>query len=299
MSAVVEAIQCTHMPPNEPAQPTPSVPPVLAVPPVPEIDDVTKSAEVLLWGKYKWLFLLSLVGGIALAILSGIAIYGTYSSAGNTSGNEIILPFLFLLIPLGVWQYIKAKVQHQFMQQMATDLGYTYSAAALFSSVSGVSFSEGHSQKLVDVISGTYRDCPVRIFTYYYTVGSGKNSHTYIETIFELTYITPLPHVLLGTSEHLFAGDVERVSLEGDFNNYFKLYIAKGHQVEAREIFQPDVMQDFITSFQKLGFEIYGNKVYVIRNGILSKKADFLSMQNLIDSLIDKLLPGLHAVASS
>jgi hypothetical protein len=44
-------------------------------------------------------------------------------------------------------------------------------------------FQQGHSRRVTNVLHGHYRDRPIRCFDYRYTVGGGKNSHTYYLTL--------------------------------------------------------------------------------------------------------------------
>lgn len=76
-----------------------------------------------------------------------------------------------------------------------------------------------------------------------------------------------------------------------------KYYVDKGKQMEIREILQPDVMQKLQESFTGFGIEMFGNTLYVIQTGTITKRSDFLAMIALVDKLFGTFLPGLRAVA--
>jgi hypothetical protein len=58
--------------------------------------------------------------------------------------------------------------------------------------------------------------------------------------------------------------EVERVILEGNFDQYFTVYCAAGKQVTARYILSPDNMQIFVDYFKSYSWEILGSKLYVV-----------------------------------
>lgn len=265
-----------------------------------QVDDVSVAARMYIYGHHRVLFFSSIACAVALAIPLALVMWAVYQT--NPLGfdaRSIIIPLLPALIPVGVYSCLVSRVQREFLQQMAHAIGYTYSESAPIDTVSGQMFSTGHSQSLKDVMSGTYKDHPARLFNLSYTVGYGKNAHTYTSTVFELAYPTPLPHIILNLNpDESVPSDVEVVELEGDFNKYFSLYVTKGAQMEIREIFQPDTMQELLKGFQIMRMEIYGTKVYISRSAMMTgKRQEFLYMQQMMDTVFDLLLPNLRGVS--
>ena len=62
------------------------------------------------------------------------------------------------------------------------------------------------------------------------------------------------------------------IKLEGDFNQYFSLSITKGYEVEALEIFTPDVMQELIEKAKKFSMEVIGGHIFIYDNAIVGTK---------------------------
>lgn len=56
----------------------------------------------------------------------------------------------------------------------------------------------------------------------------------------------------------------QTVSLEGDFNTYFQLFVPTKSAVFVLSILSPDVMQTLITSSQRFDVELAGNKLRII-----------------------------------
>lgn len=133
----------------------------------------------------------------------------------------------------------------------------------------------------------------------------GKHSHTYTDTVCELTYPVAMPHIVLlprtifNNDLGMFSGIVslQKVELEGDFGKYFNLYAEASAQVQVREIFTPDIMQDLMEQFKDNDLEIIGTKVYLLEHGQFTSRAEYQALHALGATLIDKFLPGLRAIA--
>ncbi|HZT35150.1 MAG TPA: hypothetical protein VFA15_04455, partial [Nitrososphaera sp.] len=72
---------------------------------------------------------------------------------------------------------------------------------------------------------------------------------------------------------------------------------AQGNQIEAREIFQPDLMQELMEKFSKYTLQIKDTKIYVICDGPILKRSEFLAMHDMADSIVDKMIPSLRSVS--
>jgi hypothetical protein len=210
---------------------------------------------------------------------------------------------LFALIALfGIYIVIANKMRGYMMKQFADSLGYTYSDTGDFASVQGSLFSIGHSQRIYDVISGTDKDRPVRIYLYQYTVGYGRDSHTCNYTIFENTFSGEIPHIVLHNVSIFLSEDgpnfsgSEHISLEGDFNKYFSLSVEKGFETEAYEIFTPDFMEELIETSKTLGFEFSKNKLYIYMPKFVGTRAELDSMFALSDKLCTKIEPVINGM---
>jgi hypothetical protein len=82
---------------------------------------------------------------------------------------------------------LKGKKRTKDMEAVSNELGFTFTPKgerSIFSELSGLPlFSQGHSRRVRNVLEGKDSGGPVTIFDYRYTVGGGKHSHTYRQTI--------------------------------------------------------------------------------------------------------------------
>jgi len=103
---------------------------------------------------------------------------------------EIVLAIIGIvtlvgLIILAVWFYEKKRSEA--LQAIANALNFSFlrkdddSLLAIYNNFA--LFSKGHSKKISNVMNGSSGDMEITIMDYRYTVGSGRNSATYIQTL--------------------------------------------------------------------------------------------------------------------
>lgn len=211
--------------------------------------------------------------------------------------QSVVPGFFALMGPLIIYAYIQGKMLGYMMQQFARDRGFEFSDTGEMESVHGALFSAGHSQSIIDVISGKEDGRPVRIFCYSYKTGSGKSEETHHYTVLENTFTGAVPHILLSSDslssavggERYFSND--EVLMEGDFSKYFSLYVQKEFEIEAYQIFTPDFMQELIETSKEYNFEFSENKLYIYTPDALSSRAKLEAMFALADKLCTRLAP--------
>lgn len=212
----------------------------------------------------------------------------------STSPRDDLFVHLAYYILLGslalvggrIW-FIFGRVQKEFMRQFAVSIGFFYTPSGP-TETQGKLFSIGHSHRTYNMLSGTYQSYPVRIFTYSFTVGSGKQQHSYTYTVCEATGSTQFPDITLTSKQngflanpHVLSFSDEHIQLEGDFNKYFTLTVPKNYEQEAYEILTPDVMASLIDKAKKLNFEFVGDKIYVYVEHEITTRAE---LQELFDA---------------
>jgi hypothetical protein len=271
----------------------------LSDPSLANIDSVVASTRQYVWRRH------GLLMGSVIAVAFGVGVYLFFFvfpwglDAGQIVTNAVYSFGLPQLLTLFLYAYFQSQVAHLFVAQVGKTLGFSYERKGDLNTVSGEFFKVGHSKRMYDVLLGTYKGKGMRIYTYRYTVGYGKTARTYTNTVYELESGTELPHVVMNLQEApLFMSGMERVELEGNFNKRFSVDVEKGKQMEVREILQPDVMAELYDSFGGYTIEFMGNNIYVIEIGPLWHREKFLSLFKLVDTLFDKLIPELNAMAA-
>lgn len=215
-----------------------------------------------------------------------------------------IFLFIFDLIFLAIFSAVKRKA---FMKQFAKVNGYTYQDRGDIDQVPALFLKIGHSRNITHVMSGVYKDCPMRLFEFNTVIGYGKHRRTIQFTTFEITYKTQLRSIFLRSKKNKWAitnffesiGDDfafgKVLKLEGDFNEYFTLYVPQeDYEMEALQIFTPEIMVKLMDTANGFSFEFINNKLFIYNKNIIYKKEGLDNLFAFSKTLIEDLAPRLE-----
>lgn len=218
----------------------------------------------------------------------------------------VIGPFaiIFALVAyFGIKQHIKHK---NMLKGFADEMGLEYIESlsknqSVLNSLESRLFSIGSSRTVSGLMVGEIEKHPLKIFNYFYTVGSGKSSTRYSFTVTEIEIgETRFPHILLRSkkmwrynSRRIFGAnkDVE-INLEDKYKGKFSLYHTKNYEIEVLQIFTPQLLDYLIEHGNKFSIEFYGNKIYVFDNKVIRNKEDLKELYS-INEIILKNTDGL------
>ncbi len=133
---------------------------------------------------------------------------------------------------------------------------------------------------------------PALVFDCSFSVGSGKYKRTYHYAIACLVLPKQYPHLYLdgkANGKYSQYQDNQKVALEGDFNNYFTLYMPEGSAAGALTVLSPDVMQTVIDQGKALDLEINGNFAASSTVGNAFTRENFLRLINCSKALATEL----------
>jgi len=224
-------------------------------------------------------------------ILAGGVLFGYYTSEYMVA---FVISFVLLFV---LYALVQKRIRDSLIQQFARSLGYDFALTGDLSGVDGALFCVGHEREMSDVISGKDSGHPTRVFCYSYTTGEGKSKQVHVFTVFERTFDSIVPHIMLHRPDGIFSDDVPifsggvSLTLEGDFNKHFSLEVEKDFEMEAYEIFTPDVMQELIETSKKFNFEFYRNKLYIYMPKLIDTRNELDAMFTLSKKLCFEIEP--------
>ena len=216
-------------------------------------------------------------------------------------------PFFFnaiVILDLVAAVFVYQKLKKLFMEQFARNNGYTYTDRGDLSTLNAPYLEFGHSRKMSHVVSGTYEKLPIRLFEYSTTIGHGKNKRVFNFSVFETTYKAKLKHIFLHRRKGIlmshrgginFKKVGRPLKLEGNFNKYFTLYVPEDYEIEALQIFTPEIMVKLIDHAHKWNFEFNDNRLYIYADRVITKRKDLYAMYNFTKTLVEKLAPRLES----
>ncbi len=190
----------------------------------------------------------------------------------------LILFFLFiigLVVGLIIYTNKKEKERTLAMQQVAQQIGWGFMPVAQPGMIPHTNyfnlFNTGHSRQTKNLIYGEINGVKAAIFDYRYTVGSGKNSHTYNQSV--LYFETPrlqLPMFTLSPENfmHKFISALGYQDIDFATHPVFsKKYLLRGqNEMAIRNAFTPQVL-NFYEANQGISTEGGGSQLFIYRLG--------------------------------
>jgi hypothetical protein len=250
------------------------------------------------WWEAALLVPLFITWEILLFLYVGPAMFGPHSGSSNGRGfaTLVILP---VAVAVAWFHRLQKKVEDQFLAQFALSNGYTYEAQGIVDETYGSIFQVEGTQTVSDIVTGSFNNQALRLFLYDLTHGSGRNQKVYRNTVLEITLPGKVPAMLLSTKRFntlgmsivAASGIHNSILLEGDFNKYFTLYTPEGTQIEALEVFAPNLMAILEDNSRGYDVEFIANKIYIYLNKYVNTSADLNQLFSLAKLLISNVGP--------
>jgi len=218
-------------------------------------------------------------GGIAIVFILGVAgsIFGAMLSTSLGVGVSVIVTPLLLLvvaavITVGVVFWVRGRrIRAYRLAAFAAANGMSYLPELADPQLPGMIFGLGHARASRDLVRGTTPRF-VEFANYQYTTGSGKEAETHHWGYVAIRLDVPLPNIVLdslanngflGSNLPASYGRHQRLSLEGDFDQYFALYCPEGYERDALYLFTPDVMARLIDNAASFDIEIVDDWLFL------------------------------------
>lgn len=252
------------------------------------------------------------IAGIVVVVFLTVAVqFAVVFTRGVASGTGAAgllfgpIPLLFVIVPvLVVLVLVKqgglgASSRRYRLDRFARANGMTYLPAIDDPGLPGMIFDKGHDRRASDLVRGE-RPRFVEFGNYRYKTGSGKQETTHQWGYVAVRLDVPLPNIVLDATSNngLFGsnlpesyGRVQRLSLEGDFDRYFRLYCPPGYERDALYLFTPDVMARFIDNAAALDVEIVDDWLFLYAQRDLSTldPATWAWLFSVVGAILDKL----------
>ena len=257
----------------------------------------TASISREIWNtvKIRWqfwsIFAVAFISSITLWIIATFNMLGDWSP--NPGAEVVFIPFFVVVI------YIIAvgeKVRASFWKQFAEINGWRYHHSGDLNQEAGVMFQQGNNGTISHCIEGGVDKRLFRIFTYAFSIGSGKNKRAYHYTVFAFKFNGSFPHIYLNRRYNLYGVNVgEKVPLPAEFEKKFFLSAPKKYEIEALEIFTPDVLARLLDSEFAHDVELVDQEVLIFTAGRINNfeqlEKEFnraLELEDLLDEKLDK-----------
>jgi len=217
----------------------------------------------------------------------------------------LVFDTLYMLAYVFFLGALAKKAHSQTRESIALEKGFTFSPQGDVLSLQEKLRTSWENVQIANIFSGMYEKYPVRIFDF----SCQWTKHgLYSTTICEITNGRRCPNMLIISKQGIFREtfDMEKifpgisVRLEGNFSNYFSLFVEQGAEDDIRQFLTPDVMALFIDDMPDISFLFFDEKVYIVLpdNGGYFLKDYFVEQVNKAQFILTKWAPVLAKIDS-
>lgn len=189
-----------------------------------------------------------------------------------------------------------AAARSLFWKEFASAHGLTYTDAKDISGEQALMFSQGTNRHASDCVAGQYENAPLQIFTYHFQIGTGKNAVHHYYTVFEFALLGSFPHLYLNKIDNKYnlrAG--EDIPLPAEFEKRFTLSAPREYEIEALQIFTPDILARILENDVHYDVEIVDQEIIVFREKRIDNLRDLERELASALSLYNLLAPRLNS----
>jgi hypothetical protein len=186
----------------------------------------------------------------------------------------LFIVVVVLVVVLLIYNNKKEKERTKALEVTAAQLGWSFSPTAPMNMIAGLErfplFNQGHGKKIKNFMYGQASGVKAAVFDYIYTVGGGKSSHTYFQSV---VYLEPanlsLPSFTLRPENfiHKMLGAFGYQDIDfGQRPEFSKHYLLRGQdETSIRQAFNDQVLA-FYESYGGTCTDAGGNQLFVFRS---------------------------------
>lgn len=199
------------------------------------------------------------------------------------------------LVIAAAYALLKNSIRALRLKRFAEANGFAFAANKPIAGYPGLIFGIGHSPQYLTIVHGGYEGLSFEFGNFFCTEGSGKNSKRREFGVIEVKLTRRLPHILLDSRANNSLGfsnlpsfrSSQHLTLEGDFNDYFNLYVPDGYERDALYLITPELMALLIDLGANFDIEIVDDRLYIYssREFSLEKKQTIEQIFKLVGVL--------------
>lgn len=267
----------------------------------PEITNVWKATWNTIKTRWQFLAIVLLSVSVAMFLFWLLSERFDNQSINYSAKREEGSLFLVLLPFIAILYYIRAtseEIRGNFWRRFAEINGWQYKSYGDPDKESGIMFRQGNSGigDISHIIEGSIDDRQFRIFSYQFSIGSGKHKKTYRYTVFAFKFNGTFPHIYLNSKINFYGVSTgEKIPLPSEFEEKFTLSAPREYETEALEIFTTDVLANLLDNGFSHDVEFVDQEVLIFVNTAISDAEELeeefnraLKLEDLLDEKLDK-----------
>lgn len=255
-----------------------------------KITDVDRSLKTYIKQRYRVQLLILVPIFAVWTVLSLVVTF----HIGQAGLYLIIIP---VLAAYGWYTRLRMQFDSDFLEAFAATNNYGFTKIGeverLHATIFGLTKVE-----VLDIISGTYANCDMKLFVVNARQGTGRNSVHFTMTVMQIHLGGTLPHILMANKHIADWGTITsqfpyqtKLSLEGDFGDFFALYANPADHIKALELFSPSLMAFMEDESRQFSVEFDRDYMHLYVNGLITTDAQIINVFDVTKKLIDRIEP--------
>lgn len=256
----------------------------------------------IIWSKVGTIFLAVLIA-VALAVSVEFLLHNIslFESLNIIAGTFILFGVILTIVTYVAVHAVKERIRLKRFAEANKLIFYVKQPSGEKQTGAIFNVLDAHNQELEVVRSPG--DPFYEFGNYSYVIGEGKNQIGRFFGFVHFKLSRHLPNILLSShqDDHLTKklplrpDTSQRLSLEGNFDDYFSLFVPKGYEEDALTIFTPDVMQMMIEAVHAYTCEIVDDDFYIYTDQFKSKDpGQFQEVLSILTILIPEFERQTH-----
>lgn len=203
----------------------------------------------------------------------------------------IMYPLLFL----GLWfGWVLGKIRKRFIVAFARANGFNYYDTLDVSELRGMLYKLGGERKIRNIMEGALLGRRFRMFDYSFSAGSGRDKKNQYFGVAEITYDSSFPHILLQAVQTNFIAwnsslGLVKLKLEAKYEKKFNLYVPKGYEVEALQLFSVRFLDSFSKHMAGLTIDIFEDRINIYDDHLIDNRQELTRVWTIAGEIIKEL----------
>ena len=213
---------------------------------------------------------------VFLAVIMGLLLSDKLLTGGSKGALGGAVWFVITLVAFSFWYRNLYRDETNAVRaiKFAGANSFSFLPGPISIDQSGMLWQRGQGRHEVQVLVGSYANRPFQCGTHVYVTSGGRSQQTSYVSFMRVTLPRELPHILIDAHRNVLdlGGGLDksqRLSLEGDFDEYFTVYCPDGYQQDTLYFLTPELMQSMIDQDRAYDMEVVGNQLYFYRSGRL------------------------------
>lgn len=238
--------------------------------------------------------------GVAIGIVVvGALLIIALLKSNTTVGATVLYAGVFGILAGGtIWAAVQQRWQNAMLEKFALVNSLHLEIQVRDPWYNGLFFQIGKDRLLTQIITVPTDSTPVEVGNYRYITGDGRSRRRHDVGFVHIKLPRRLPNIVLDAKSNNplrvsnLPEDFNRnqiLPLEGDFDDYFTLYVPREYQQDALYIFTPDVMAALVDHARNFDIEIVDDDLYLYASSKLELATQ--STWRLLFRLLSEIMP--------